>query len=490
MKKFSLAFFLCVLFSVAAFLSCTKINESTELGGSLIPPIDNITTFDTTIDVETFNEVFGDSTRSSRFEQQFLGTVSNDPLFGRTTAAMFLELKPDRYPFTFDTVNGAQQTLFIDSVVLVLGYRGTYGDSNALQKVDVFELASSTTFKADSAYLISSYQPFQPAALLGSKTFAPKVLDDSLTMLRRERAANQLRIRLNNSFGERLLSYDTVRNSLNGAYASDSLFKTKFKGFAVFSDSNFASSNALMGFSLADTNTKLAIYYRTERANNRKDTSVSYFRFNAGLSGSANYVSRNRNGAEITTYLNNATTTPDPLVYLQNFPGTYARVKIPGLANVSNRLVHRAELIVEQVYDPSDLIFPPPTFIYLDAYDTTAKKYRTIPFDVSFDQTGQLNTQIFGLVGQKGVDPANNPVTTWKLNISRYVQNVVNGTTKLHELRLSTPYALNTLYTGPEVQTTFSINNVYARGRVRVAGGNYTANPARRMRLRIIYSKI
>lgn len=490
MKKFSLVVFLCALFSISAFISCTKINEPTELGGSLIPPIDNINTFDTTIDVETFNEVFGDSTRSSRFEQQFLGTISNDPLFGRTTAAMFLELKPDRYPFTFDTVNGAQQTLFIDSVVLVLGYRGTYGDSNALQKVDVFELASSTTFKADSAYLISSYQPFQPAALLGSKTFAPKVLDDSLTMLRRERAANQLRIRLDNSFGERLLAYDSVRTSLNGAYASDSAFKSKFKGFAIFSDSNFASSNAIMGFSLADTNTKLAIYYRTERANNRKDTAVNYFRFVPGLAGSANYISRNRSGAEITTYLNNGATTPDPLVYLQNFPGTYARVRVPGLSNLSNRLVHRAELIVEQVYDPSDLIFPPPTFIYLDAYDTAAKKFRTIPYDVTFDQTGQLNTQIFGLVGERAVDPANNTISVWRLNISRYVQNVLNKTSPLHELRLSTPYALTTLYSGPEVLTTFSINNVYARGRVRVAGGNYTANPARRMRLRIIYSKI
>jgi hypothetical protein len=245
-----------------------------------------------------------------------------------------------------------------------------------------------------------------------------------------------------------------------------------------------------MGFSLADTNTKLAIYYRTERANNRKDTAVSYFRFIPGLAGSANYVSRNRNGAEIATYLNNGATTPDPLVYLQNVPGTYARVRIPGLSNLSNRLVHRAELIVEQIYDPSDLLFPPPTFIYLDAYDTAAKKYRTIPYDVSFDQTGQLNTQLFGLVGEKKTDPANNPVTVWRLNISRYVQNVVNKSSPLHEFRLSTPFTLNTLYSGPEILTTFGINNVYARGRVRVAGGNYTDNPARRMRLRIIYSKI
>ena len=42
--------------------------------------------------------------------------------------------------------------------------------------------------------------------------------------------------------------------------------------------------------------------------------------------------------------------------------------KYPTLAGLSNRVVHRAELIVEQVYDISDTIFPP-TNLYLDAYD-------------------------------------------------------------------------------------------------------------------------
>jgi hypothetical protein len=488
-KKFSSAFLLCALVSLTIFNSCKKINESTQLGGSLIPPIDNITTFDTTINVETYNEIFNDSTRSNYFDEQFLGTINNDPVFGTTTAAMFFELKPTLYPFVFDTVNGAQQNLFIDSVVLVLSYKETYGDTNALQKVDVYELAPSVTFKADSAYLIRNRSMFPTTTQLGSTTFAPRVLNDSLTMLRKERAANQLRIKLDNSFGQRLLSYDSVRASSNGAYASDSAFKSHFKGFAVYSDSTLGSSNALLGIALADTNTKLAIYYRTQRANNRKDTSVSYLRFIPGLSGSANYVSRNRAAGEINTYLTNGT-APDPQVYLQNFPGTYARVRIPDLTGVSNRVVHRAELIVEQIYDPSDKFFPPANFIYLDAYDTARKGYRTIPYDVTFDQTGNLNADVFGMIAENAKDPSNNAIKIWRLNLSRYVQHVVNKTEPLYELRLSSPFFLTNFYTMGNVLTAFNINSSYAKGRVRVAGGNYTANPARRMRLRIIYSKI
>lgn len=33
------------------FFSCTKINEATELGDDLIPAVDNVNTFDTTLTV-------------------------------------------------------------------------------------------------------------------------------------------------------------------------------------------------------------------------------------------------------------------------------------------------------------------------------------------------------------------------------------------------------------------------------------------------------
>jgi hypothetical protein len=57
--------------------------------------------------------------------------------------------------------------------------------------------------------------------------------------------------------------------------------------------------------------------------------------------------------------------------YIQKTPGTFAMIKIPGIARLSNRIVHRAELIVEQIYDPSDDIVPATGSIIPGRFDPT-----------------------------------------------------------------------------------------------------------------------
>ena len=74
------------------------------MGADLIPAVDNITTFDTTIyDLQAYNDTFGianDSTRFSASYEAFLGLINNDPFFGKTDARLFFELKPGSYPFS------------------------------------------------------------------------------------------------------------------------------------------------------------------------------------------------------------------------------------------------------------------------------------------------------------------------------------------------------------------------------------------------------
>ena len=170
--------------------------------------------------------------------------------------------------------------------------------------------------------------------------------DDSVKAFR-DTTTSQLRIRLDNSFGTRLLQYDSTGN---GAYGGDSLFRTRFKGFAIQS---MSSGNAVMGFDLTGVNTKLAIYYKYEKrvvsTVQKLDTTVAYFNF-SGNCASANYIKRDYSGTPALASLNNGTTS-DPIIYLQNSPGTFANIKIPALAGLSNRVIHRAELIVEQLYD-------------------------------------------------------------------------------------------------------------------------------------------
>jgi hypothetical protein len=469
-------------FIVTIFLilstSCRKINEATTLGQDLIPPIDNVHTFDTTISVEVYNELFtlqNDTFRLGQNDLHFLGVISNDPLFGTTDARLFVQLKPNVFPYLFERAD----SLAFDSVVLVLDYVDTFGDTLADQTVNVYALDLGNDFRWDSLYNIRE-NTFSYSNLLASKTFKPRNLKDSVYAFR-DTTTHQLRIRLPDAFGQMLMNYDSTN-----AYRSDSAFNTYFKGFALQS----FSGNAVMGFNLAGSNTRLALYYSYPLVGGlgSRDTTFRYFNLSS-RSATANYIIRNYSGSELATYQGGS--LPDDLVYLQNTPGSYATVKIPDLGTLSNRVVHRAELIIEQVYHQSDLTFATPDRLFLDAYDTTLKKYRTIPYDFTLDFSGNINAQSFGMNPKSTVDGSGNPIKVWRFNISRYVQNLLTGKEPLYDLRLISPYFIVDQHRAPGSSTTsplgIFVNNSILRGRIRVGGGNHATQ---KMRLRIVYTKI
>ena len=500
MKHKNLALTLGAIFTSTIILlfSCRKINESTTLGGDLIPPVDNIHTFDTLLDVEAYNDTFSVTTDSTIYNssyEHFLGHIETDPFFGKTDAQLYLQLKPSTFRFTF--IN-RPDSLNIDSVVLVLDYKETYGDSTAPQTVNVYEVAQGSDFRADTSYRLRQ-APLAKAGLLGSRTFQPRALDDSVKAFK-DTTSHQLRIRLDDSFGDRLLKYDTsvATGAINGAFLSDSAFNTKFKGFALES----TGGNAVMGFDLTGANTKLAIYYKDDNNNapvNKWDTVVSYFSFvsptgfttNKG-SASAQFVQRDYNGTPLAAAAGGL--LPDPLVYIQATPGSYAKVKIPGLAALPNCIVHRAELITEEAFDLSDSLFPA-SYLFLDAYDpTVANRFNTIPYDFLFDATGGNNLGSFGVSAVNKSDGLGHNVKAWHFNISRYVQNVVNDVQPVYDLRLFAPFYVYDYYkpypSFPEAVTFVAINSAAVRGRTRLYGGDATRTNPQRMRLRIVYSKI
>ena len=468
---------------VILFSACKKINSSTELGTGLIPGVDNITTFDTTIDVQAFNDTFGivnDSTRFSYTDEAFLGRINSDPIFGKTDARLFFELKPSTYKFAFANKS---DSLFLDSVVLILDYHDSYGDTTVQQTINVYELDQSNSFKPDSVYLIRENN-FTYSNLLGSKTFVPNTLSDSVRVFL-DTTKNQLRIRLNNSFGTRLLNYDSTGTS--GAYSSDSVFRTFFKGFVLQS---MNTGNAVMGFDLSGVNTKLGIYYKYYAGGvSNIDTTVTYFTFTS-FSSSANYIKRDYSGTPVAAAAK--VITPAPFVYIQNTPGTFAVIKIPVLSGLNNRVIHRAELIAEEAYDPSDITFPVPAYLFLDAYDPSISRYRTIPYDFTIDpSTGTSNLGSFGAFPVNAVDGSGNPIKVWHFNISRYVQHLLtSGQPPLYDLRLYSPFITPVQYGLPTEATSIinlPVNPTMVKGRVRLAGG--TPGP-QRMKLRIVYSKL
>ncbi|MET0635215.1 MAG: DUF4270 family protein [Chitinophagaceae bacterium] len=497
-KNLAVTLGVAVLTTIILFVSCKKINDFTPVGDDLIPDVDNINTFDTILDIQAFNDTFSlltDTTVSTAATTQWIGHISDDPLFGKTDAGMAFQLKPPSFRFTF----GARpDSLHLDSVVLVLSFVETYGDSNAVQTVNVFEVGNP--FTADSAYNIRINGQTK-AGLLGSRSFQPRVLNDSVKVFR-DTTANQLRIRLDDAFGQRLLNFDTT--SAGGripAFVSDSAFDSYFHGFTMES----TSGNAIVGIDLLGANTKLAIYYKNDHGDAGSvptanwDTTVTYWTFSGNPnSASAQHISRDFSGTQLAALSNGSTGTPDNEVYIQSTPGSFATLKIPGLNGLSNRVVYRAEIIAEQIYSSIfDSIFFP-TFLYLDAFDPTIPSFITVPFDVTFDANGSPNLGALGVAPFNIADPSGRSIKQWRLNVTRYVQNVVNkNITTPFDLRLSMPFTVREKFRSTPGATPFStiipVNAAPGKGRVRLHGtgdGSVPGADPQRLRMRIVYSKI
>jgi hypothetical protein len=468
------------VFSALLFSQCTKI-KGTDIGAELLPIVDNIVTFDTTFDVITTTYVTPDSLMprigrdaNGNAGQYILGHISNDPQFGKTTASIFFELLPPAFPYFFQNT---ADSLYLDSAVLCLRWTNTFGDTNAIQSINVHRI--SELIRVDTVYNTSKSVRY--GELIGSKTFAPKILDDSIYTFRQTRV-NQLRIQLNNSFARSLLAFDT---SARSPYYNDTIFRDFFKGFALIPQTNGSSANALMSFAMSDTSTHLRIYYKYDK-NGIRDTTYRDFRFNSLYPGAGvNNVKRVYNGSEASLHIGDKP-RGDSLVYLQAAPGTYSLVQIPGLNEFKqkkgNVMVHLAKLSMEEVETPGRRpnLFGTPEFLYLEYLDTVKNAYSPLLSDAFLD--GQFEPLYFGGLRKYVSDFNNNIYTTYNMNVTRYLQGIITRNNPNFKLKLFAPYALRY----EDLLISFALNNL-ARGNVVLGGGSHST---KKMKFRVIYSKL
>jgi hypothetical protein len=482
-----------VLF-IAGFLfaACTRIG-TTELGLGLLPVGDSFNTKDTLLDVETMTVDRPDSVRVYGSDDHIVGTTTNDAMFGSTTASMFFQLKPTYFPYA---TRGSRDSVVVDSVVLILSYRGFYGDSTRPVTLNLKRISASTPLKVDST--IASNYPQQYNIQTDATMANPYTLDfthinDSVNN-RYENAVRQIRIPLTRAFAEMFIkTFDT-----NTAYKNDTTLRQYFPGFALTTNSA-SNNNVLVKINLLDTNTKLALYYNTNSVTStiagKRDTVVDYFRFALYNNGDANFITRNRTGSEAARHfgVNN-----DSLVYVQTSPGTMVKIKVPGLRTFANKIIHRAELIAEQVptENPSALEakWTVPNYLFLGAYDSAANVIRNLPNDYQ----GTMNTNQFlrfgGRVVYKTVQGYDN-VATYNFEISRYMQGVISRKDSIFDLRMIAPVndsikyvpAYPNNYLSGSDYLTSSLGNTPGIGRVRLGGGRHSKF---RMRLHVYYSNL
>ncbi|RYF86709.1 MAG: DUF4270 family protein [Chitinophagaceae bacterium] len=486
---------------------CTKL-DTTTLGSDLIPAVDNITTFADTLDINTTQGIFNDSFKIARTDRHVLGLISNDPLFGSTDARIYMQPKPSFYPHYLG--NATDSIIAIDSVVVTLLNTGTWGDTSVLQQLRVHEI--DDVIFADSVY--KKTQTISYAPTLGSLVGSASV---NLARLNRfvkynygkDSVANQVRIKLSDAYRDKLFNNkDTGANALGNAFRSDFLFRKTFNGLAVSS----TAGNAVMYINMTDANTHMEIYVRKKNMTTGSiDSTYNTFSMVASSSNiaystpsaTANYVQR----SHAPGVLNPA---PGEL-YLQTGPGTFATLSIPGLSGLTNRIVHRAQIHVEQIPENQmmDSIFSVPPFMYLDLRDTgSTAKWKPVYFDLNpnlrydpdnksglpyYPSSGEIEYSYFGGFARKRTNALGQKVWYYDINVTRYVQQIATKGTPNYEMRLFPGYT--TMYpqyaTATFPATTVPLDNQLAYGRIKVKSGNYP-DPQKqvKMRMTIIWSKL
>lgn len=495
MKKFSWVLFsfaiLCLL--SFSFNACKKINESTAIGAGLIPTVDNINTFETYLDVETNNKLATDTTKFYFGDDIALGAITNDAEFGATKANAYFNVGPPAYG-TYPFYN--KDSVLVDSIVLSLGYKGAYGDTLSPLTVHVFEIAQDPNFGETDTFAINHPDFLTTGSELGSKTFTPHSLRDSVPFIRKgvvTGTVNTLRISLNNSLAQRLINYDTSGNSTSGAYKSYGAFYGLFKGLALKSDLS-GSSNALAYFNISSsTASNLTVYYRVHKNGVIDTTSTSFAHgalsltdinqtatLGAGHATTANIITRIPGGNWLS-YLNNGLASDDKL-YVQSTPGSIATIRIPQLDTFANRVIYRAELISTVIPSSGQDKFNAPPSLFLDRLTSTDSAYDIVDDFIAGSFAAVNQTSAFG--GKLGYD------NTYRFNITRHVQNIITHSQPNDTLRLYAPFR-NAITASPQykVPKIISILPELAYGRVVLAGGNYS-DPSKRLRLHIIYSKL
>lgn len=476
------AFFISI---ITVFFACTKITN-TDIGSGLIPPVDGVNTKDTVLNIITKNKAF-DTVSVGFSDDHVLGFI-NDPVFGKTTASINFQVEPPSAPLTFGV---SKDSLMFDSVVLSLHYTGVWGDSMSHLTLHVFEMDPENKFTVDSSYnnTISFEKGTELTEGFKSDVNIITLNDPDTLATYNEDATNQLRIRLNAAFGEKLLTQFDATN----AYQNDSTFNTYFRGFIVEPEQQ---GNALIKINLSDTSTRLSLYYHYINTSGTLDTAVRRFSPTALNSATSNTIIRNYQGSSIPNYIPSNTNAQDSLIYIQTSPGTFATLNIPGLSGLQNMIVHRAEILMQQVPDiagMSDGNFTSPN-LFVSAYDPDSMRRFAIPYDVIFSSGTISNLTTFGVYPIKKTDRlSGQSVSNYSFDISRYVQGVVTRKDTAYNLVLWAPYNayISDNLTDLRLNYVFPIAspalNPVAIGRVRLGGGN---NAQYKMRLHIVYSAV
>lgn len=378
-----------MLITMALFSSC---NEPDIIGLEVLPANDKLNiSYNDTFPVIAYS-IKEDSIRSDKTVLNLLGNY-NDPVFGRTAAGFYTQIRLSSNNVDFGTSPVA------DSLVLTLAYKGYYGKLRKLN-IKVFELLED--IYKDSTYysnkvLNTDNQPLADLSLIPAP--GDSVVVDT------QKYAPHLRIKLSMGLAQKFLN-----ESLSANMNDNEHFLPFFKGLYV--TTTFVNSEgAILYFDLMNVLSQVTLYYKNDSNDSLKYNFVindNCARFNAF--NHYNYTNAN---PSLQQQINGDTLLGDSLLYLQSMSGLKVKLKFPNFKAYceNNKIVlNKAELIIPVETDDSQSKYPLPEKLTL----------------VRLNETGQIAYLIDQYEGEtyfKGI--YDETINGYSFTITRHLQNII-----------------------------------------------------------------
>ena len=380
-----------------AVYSCKK--DPYQIGVDLLPPTDtlNVKTTDTCL-VQAFS-VRQDSIRTDKSGSLHIGSIA-DPVFGKITSSVYTQLLLESEGVDFGTHP------VLDSLVLMLGYTGHYGDTLTPQNIKVYEI--SETFSYDSIYYSNKTLKTYPT-LLADRDFVPK-LSDSVSLFGKK-VGPHLRInmsKLSNYLGNKILYAPST------ALASNTAFLAYMKGLYIQA-TPAGNKGSMLNFSITNGLSELVAYYH-----NGNDPANDSLQYSLLINSScARFTHVDHNGYIDASQdlkqqvLNHDSAKGAGQLYLQGMAGVKVKVKFPYMRNFGlGRSVAINEAILELKNLETDTSLAPPATLIMLRQDSIGR--------ISYLPDYSEGTGYFG-------GTYNRSSRTYNFRITEFMQKVIQN---------------------------------------------------------------
>lgn len=409
---------LLVVCSALSFL-LTNCTDPLEVGADLLDEDRARVGFTDTLTLAARTEP-GDSVRAfspgvGAISEFLFGRTEND-YFGITEAAIYFE------PLLLRDLGGnpvefiTDPAAILDSVVLVLPLdsAGIYGTVNGVFDVEVYEVTEAlepTTVDGALSFFSNASFSVNPVPLATS-SFRPDYRDsifvkeeiDFSTLDTVDLRAPQVRIRLDDSFGDRFLQQDT------SVFQNDSTLLDFFKGLYV---KPTGVSPGMMNFRMNRSWPGVYFYYRLNG-----DT----LRYNLEAGSIGRRISQYNHDFDgyIAGQFIDDPVTNDSLMFLQGLEGLQIAFEVPGLKDFTDKVINKAELelTVEIPEDYNIFEFPVPEQIIALSKDEDGQL-------VPIGDVTVLPNDLDVFFGGQPVDEDGNKL--YRLNFSIHTQYLIDG---------------------------------------------------------------